>query len=101
MRCASALRWPWLVMGSVPLEDSMRTSAQTMPVEMCTDATLEMAMLSSLLPNQRDFTRLTRCELMTSRVGNRKLPFVQRLAAKVSDWGVGGVVAMGLWYALA
>ena len=79
----------------------MRTSAQTMPVEMCTEATLEMAMLSSLLPNQRDFTRLTRCELTTSLVGKRKLPFVQRLAAKVSDWGVGGVVAMGLWYALA
>src|SRR5882724_7499680 len=99
MRWASALLWPWLVMGSVPPVDSMRMSAQTMPVEMCTEATLEMAMLSSLLPNQRDFTRLTRCELTTSWVGKRKLPFVQRLAVKVSGWGVVGVVAMGLWYA--
>ena len=74
--------------GSVPLKDSMRMSAKTMPVEMWTEATLEMAMLSSLLPNQRDFTRLTRCELITSRVGKRKLPLVQRLA-----------VDMGLWYA--
>jgi len=29
-------------------------SDQTMPVEMCTEATFEMAMLSSLLPNSRD-----------------------------------------------
>ncbi len=99
MRWASALVWPWLVMGSVPLEDSMRMSAKTIPVEMWTEATLEMAMLSSLLPNRRNFTRLTRCELTTSLVGKRKLPLVQRLAAKVSGWGVGGKVDMGLWYA--
>lgn len=98
MRWASALVWPWLVTGSVPLEDSMRMSAKTMPVEMWTEATLEMAMLSSLLPNQRDFTRLTRCELTTSLVGKRKLPLVQRLAVKVSVWGV-GVVDIQLWYA--
>jgi hypothetical protein len=51
---------------------------------MCTDATFDMAMLSSLLPKKRDFTRLTRCGLTTSRVGNRKLPCVQRLALNVS-----------------
>ena len=72
------------------------------PMEMCTEATLEMAMLSSCffqtrLPNRRDFTRLTRCELTTSLVGKRRLPLVQRLAVKVSGWGLGGIVDMGLW----
>src|SRR5580698_9162149 len=84
MRWASALRWPWLVMGSVPPVDSMTISAQNTPVEMCTEAIFDMAMLSSLLPNRRDFTRATRCGLMTRRVGKKKLPAVQRLAAKVS-----------------
>ncbi len=68
-------------------------SDQTMPVEMCTDATFEMAMLSSLLPKRRDFTRLTRCELTTILVGKKKLPLVQRLAVKVSACAPGaGVV---------
>src|SRR5437016_12953737 len=71
-------------MGSVPPVDSMRISDQNTPVEMCTDATFDMAMLSSLLPNSRDFTRLTRCGLTTRRVGKKKLPWVQRLAEKVS-----------------
>ncbi len=47
-------------------------------------------MLSSLLPKSRDLTRLTRCGVTTIRVGNIKLPFVQRLAEKDSvegpDW---------------
>src|SRR5579863_1725519 len=84
MRCASALRWPWLVMGSVPPVDSMTISAQKTPVEMWTEATFEIGMLSSLLPKNRDFTRATRCALTVSLVGKKKLPCVQRLAEKVS-----------------
>jgi hypothetical protein len=40
-------------------------------------------MLSSLLPTRRLFTRLTRNALTTIRVGNQKLPRVQRLAVKI------------------
>src|SRR5580658_1836021 len=83
-------------MGSVPPVDSMTISAQKTLVEMCTEAIFDMAMLSSLLPNRRDLTRLTRCGLMIRRVGNTKLPCVQRLAAKVSageeSMGLAGVV---------
>src|SRR3984893_8519183 len=71
-------------MGSVSPVDSITISAQKTPVEMWTEAIFEMAMLSSLLPNIRDFTRLTRCGLTTRRVGKKKLPCVQRLAEKVS-----------------
>src|SRR5580704_3284580 len=85
MRCASALRCPWLVIGSVPPVDSITISAQKTPVEMCTDAIFDIAMLSSLLPNSRDLMRATRCGLMTSRVGKKKLPWVQRLAEKLSE----------------
>src|SRR6478752_2885189 len=84
MRCASALRCPWLVMGSVPPVDSMTISAQKTPVEICTEATLDMGMLSSLEPNSRDFVRTTRCGLTTILVGKKKLPRVQREAANVS-----------------
>src|SRR5438477_10868829 len=84
MRCASRLRWPWLVMGSVPPVDSTTISDQKTPVEMWTDAIFDIAMLSSLLPNSRDFTRATRCGLITRPVGKKKLPCVQRLAVKVS-----------------
>src|SRR5467141_2807277 len=72
-------------MGSVPPVDSIRISDQNTPVEICTDATFDMAMLSSLLPNSRDFTRVTRGGLTTRRVGKNKLPCVQRLALKLSD----------------
>src|SRR5271166_135882 len=92
MRCASALRWPWLVMGSVPPVDSITISDQKTPVEMCTEAIFDIAILSSLLPNNRDLTRLTRCGLMTSFVGNKKLPCVHRLAAKVSAGEESGVL---------
>jgi len=51
---------------------------------MCTEAIFDIAMLSSLLPNKRDFTRATRCGLTTSRVGNKKFPCVHREAVKVS-----------------
>ncbi len=54
------------------------------PVEICTEATLPMAMLSSLLPKSRGFTRLTSCGVTVMRVGKKRLPPVQRLAAKVS-----------------
>src|ERR1017187_8943005 len=98
MRWASALRWPWLVMGSVPPVDSMTISDQKTPVEMWTDAIFDMAMLSSLLPNRRDLTRATRCGLMMRRVGKKKLPWVQRLALKVSageeSIGLSGSVGM-------
>jgi len=41
-------------------------------------------MLSSLLPNIRDFTRDTRCGLTTSFVGKKKFPCVHRDAVNVS-----------------
>jgi hypothetical protein len=56
-----------------------------MPVEICTDAIFDIAMLSSLLPNIRPFTRATRCGLITSLVGNKKFPCVHREAVKVSE----------------
>ena len=84
MRCASFFRCPWLVMGSVPPVDSITISDQTTPVLMCTDAIFDIAMLSSLLPNQRDLTRDTRCGLITSFVGNKKFPCVHRDALNVS-----------------
>src|ERR1700719_300038 len=71
-------------MGSVPPVDSMTISAQKTPVEMCTEAIFDMAMLSSLLPKNRPFTRETRCGLITSFVGNQKLPCVHREAEKIS-----------------
>src|SRR3989442_15472609 len=60
-------------------------SDQKTPVEILTDATWEIEMLSSLLPNRRRFTRLTRSGLTTMRVGNHRFPLVQRLAVKVSS----------------
>ena len=51
---------------------------------MCTDAIFEIAMLSSFDPKNRDLTRLTRCELMTSFVGKKKFPCVHREAEKTS-----------------
>src|SRR5579872_640250 len=84
MRCASFLRCPWLVTGSVPPVDSITISDQNTPVLMCTEAIFDIAMLSSLLPNRRDLTRDTRWGLITSFVGNRKLPCVHRDALNVS-----------------
>src|SRR5579872_829463 len=84
MRCASAFRCPWLVIGSDPPVDSITISDQNTPVEMCTDATFEIGILSSLLPNSRDFVRITLCGLTTSFVGKKKFPCVQRLALNVS-----------------
>src|SRR5882724_12383354 len=87
MRSASALRWPWLVIGAVPPEESIRISDQITPVEICTEATFPRAMLSSLLPNRRDLARLTCCGVTMRRTGKNKLPLVQRLAVKVSELG--------------
>jgi hypothetical protein len=84
MRCASRLRCPWLAMGSVPPVDSITISDQNMPVEICTEAIFDMAMLSSFDPNMRDLIRITRSGLITNLVGNKKFPCVKRLAVKVS-----------------
>lgn len=96
MRSASFLRCPWLVIGSLPPVDSITISDQNTPVEICTEAIFDIAMLSSLLPNNRDFTRETRCGLITSRVGKKKFPCVHREAVKVSageeSFGLGAEV---------
>ncbi len=64
-------------------------SDQSTPVEIFTEATCEIEMLSSLLPNKRRFTRLTRSELTTMRVGKNRFPLVQRLALNVSSEATG------------
>src|ERR1039458_8896568 len=71
-------------------------SDHKIPVEIFTDATWEVEMLSSLLPNRRLFTRLTRSGLTTMRVGNQKFPLVQRLAVKLSSEAAGlGLAGFG------
>src|SRR5882724_5907601 len=91
IRSASALRWPWLVMGAVPPEESMRMLDQITPVEIWTEATFPRAMLSSLLPKRRDFTRLTCCGVTMMRTGKNRLPLVQRLAVNISELGRFGI----------
>src|SRR5882762_830640 len=76
-------------MGSVPPLDSITMSDQNTPVEIFTEATCEIEMLSSLLPNKRLFTRLTRSGPTTIRVGNHRFPLVQRLAVKVTSEALG------------
>src|ERR1700730_5936266 len=83
-------------MGIVPPVESIRISDHKMPVAICTEATWGIAMLSSLLPNIRDLTRLTRCGVTTIRVGNRRFPLVQRLAEKDSVDG-SGCDSMGIF----
>src|SRR5258708_1306573 len=97
MRIASRLRCPWLVMGSAPPVESILICDQIIPVEICTEATCEIAILSSVLPNMRGFTRLTCSGLTTMRVGKKGLPRVHRLAAKCApgeEGWVAGVVLM-------
>jgi len=65
----------------------MRISDQMIPVRICTDATCETAMLSSVLPNSRGLTRLTCSGLTTMRVGKIRLPRVHRLAENDSPAG--------------
>ena len=81
--------------GAVPPEESMRMLDQITPVEICTEATLPRAMLSSLLPNKRDFIRLTCCGVTMMRTGKNRLPLVQRLAVKVSELGESGIRGSG------
>src|SRR6187402_2133519 len=58
----------------------MRISENSRPVLICTEATLAIAMLSSVLPIQRGLIRATRSALTSMRVGKIRFPFVQRLA---------------------
>jgi|SRR5580658_8572837 hypothetical protein len=76
-------------MGSVPPVDSITMSDQRIPVEIFTEATCEIEILSSLLPNRRRLTRLTRSVFTTMRVGKKRFPLVQRLALKVSSDAAG------------
>ena len=60
--CASAFGWPLLRIGFVPPVESIRISDHTMPDSIVTDATLGMAMLSSLemmMPAGTTWTRPT------------------------------------------
>jgi len=59
-------------------------SDQNTPVEICTDATAGIAMLSCVLPNSRGLMRNTCSGLTTIRVGKKKFPRVKRLAVKLS-----------------
>ena len=70
---------------------------QTIPVEICTEATCAMAMLSSLVPKKRGFTLLTCNGFTTMRIGKSRLPFVQRLAMNVSPSGVALVINSEYW----
>ena len=60
MRRASPLVWPWLSIGLLPPVESMRMSENRSPVAICTEATFEIAMLSSVLPTSRGLIRATR-----------------------------------------
>ncbi len=63
----------------------MRMSENIMPVLMWTEATLKMLMLISSTLNQERLRLMTDLSVTSMRVGNRKLPFVQRLALKISE----------------
>src|ERR1700690_656202 len=82
-------------MGSLPPEESMRILDQITPVEICTEATFPRAMLSSLLPNMRDFTLRTCCGVTIIRTGKNRLPLVPRLAVKVWELGRFGIWESG------
>ena len=78
-------------MGSVPPLDSTTTFDQIIPVKMWTDATFDITIDSSSLPNKRPFTRLTRFGVTTILVGKKRLPRVQRLAVKTVSGGTSGL----------
>ena len=63
-------------------------SDQNTPVEICTDATAGIAMLSCVLPNSLGLMRSTCSGLTTIRVGKKKFPRVKRLAVNISGCGV-------------
>jgi len=70
-------------------------SDQNTPVLISTDATLVMGILSSELPKNRGLIRSTRSGPTSIRVGNRKLPRVQRLALNILfEWGLTGALDM-------
>src|SRR6266513_5864843 len=89
MRCASCFRCPWLKMGLLPPEESIRMSDQNTPVEICIEATCVIAILSCVLPNSLGLIRNTCSGLTTIRVGKKKFPRVKRLAVKLSVLDVG------------
>src|SRR5579871_2633191 len=96
---ASALLWPWLRMGLLPPVESIRISDQSIPVLINTEATFVMGILSSELPKNLGLIRKTRSGLTSMRVGNRKLPRVQRLALNtLLAVDVRGAVDMTLFY---
>jgi len=68
----------------VPPDDSIKISAQTSPVLICTDAILMMLMLISSLLNHERLWRMIARSLTSMTVGKRWLPFVHRLALKIS-----------------
>src|ERR1035438_843145 len=70
--------------------DSITMSDQNNPVEIFTEATWEIEILSSVLPTKCFFTRLTRNGLTKIRVGNKRFPFVHRLAVKVCSEAASG-----------
>src|SRR5258708_3901045 len=70
----------------------MRISDQIIPVLICTEATLEMGMLSSLLPKNLGLIRRTRSGPTSIRVGKKRFPLVNRLAKKTSAELVAAIV---------
>ena len=83
----------------LPPVESIRMSDQSIPVLINTEATLVMGMLSSELPKNLGLIRKTRSGLTSMRVGNRKLPRVQRLALNtLLAVDVRGAVDMTLFY---
>jgi hypothetical protein len=85
IRRASAFRWPWLFIGSLPPDDSIRMSAQIKPVVICTEATFGNTMLISSTRNHDRFRRKIALSVTSITVGNNRLPCVHRLALKISD----------------
>src|SRR5216683_6036120 len=70
----------------------MRISDQIIPVLICTEATLEMGMLSSLLPKNLGLIRRTRSGPTSIRVRKKRFPLVNRLAKKTSAELVAAIV---------
>jgi hypothetical protein len=62
---------------------------QITPVEICTEATLPSAMLSSLLPKQAGFHPAHMLRSDDDADGKEQIALVQRLAVKVSGSGIG------------
>src|ERR1700753_1402769 len=91
---ASRLLWPWLRIGLLAPLESIRMFDQKTPVAICTDATLEMGILSSDRPKNLGLMRNTRSGPTSICVGKKKLPCVKRLALKSLVGVAGGAVDM-------